>query len=395
MAHNLSQEQVLDIRARLFCDNGRVTVASMRDALRVVGQDDISTDDLLRLLGVDPAAAAAGAATVAAGASAAEEKRRRRKQRRQRRRESGEKLQTAVSFFFTREHSSSGSSSGSDSTAGASDESDADARHPRAPDSAAAAAASDDSRILPTAVDFPQFLQRLNRLVQDRETVRELRQLFFVLARFAHERRMRAMDAATAAAASVARAKDGDAAKAGSAAPGAATNLQALLHLGGGAGAGVVADDAALSASDDARELERFLLIRPAVDAQPTTLTAAAAAASASAGAAVSASASPRFARAQSSIPAAGGAAGSGGLARGVSFHTPEELQLLASPHVLTREELRVVLAEVLEATARKSTGIDHVMGGLAESENFITCDRFVGLILRGGPEVVALPFLL
>ena len=67
----------------------------------------------------------------------------------------------------------------------------------------------------------------------------------------------------------------------------------------------------------------------------------------------------------------------------------------MTSPNVLTREEFRLLISELLDACVRKSSGIDHVIGGLSEGEHFITCDRFVELILRGGPEAVALPFLL
>lgn len=76
-------------------------------------------------------------------------------------------------------------------------------------------------------------------------------------------------------------------------------------------------------------------------------------------------------------------------------FFGSEESNLMGNPTLMTREELRMLMGEVFETAARKSTGIDHVLAGLEEGEHFVTCEKFVSLILRGGPEVVALPFLL
>ncbi len=406
MAHCLSQEQVLDIRARLFGNQGRVTVASVRDALRVVGQDELSDDEIVRLVGVDAMTptprgsfadshgvkSSAATATRANNSQKKDTKRRSRKSSAAKQQHQQQRYSAGMSYFVS-PNSDSDASSDSDGLAAT--------IPPVSGATPLPAQKLDDHFIFPSVVDFPQFLQRLNRLVQDRETVKELKQLFIVMARFAFERRQK--DAASATTSTGAAGGDrvrrsdsvivvGDSQDARGASAGKSQQQQQQMQrkgdVGGVTSLGLSSTSATeeavcLSATSDDKELERFLQIRSNVDADKPD--------------GVVDNGADKFVPLNASTSSVSRSFGMGRStsSSGSFYFSGHEMQLLNRADVMTREELRLVLAEVLEGTVRKSTGIDHVMAGLHDGENVVTSDRFVELILRGGPEVVSLPFLL
>jgi hypothetical protein len=473
MAHYLSQEQVLGIRSRLFASDGRVTAGGVRSAVRVLGQDELSDDEALRLVGIDGSRTPlgsfvrAGAGGAAAGGSnpsssrGSSREKQRRHEKRQARREAKRKLKTRHDYFIA--SSSSDSDSDDDDESNSKDKSkkkgkDGSFRIPMK---------LEDDFVFPFSVDFPMFLQRLNRLVQDRETVRELKQLFYVLARFAFERRQRDLQQqhqqqqsyaasgggrVSASQIAIALSASGGGGAMAAAAGGdrklsptkpqqqqqrgpsssptkrqqqaAQPQQQPLLNQttrsatatlqGAGfdassflavqAGDQQLTTPDGLNANSSRRDLERFLGIRSSVDKtsivsqqqlelqsqmQRETSNNSAASASAAAGDAMASAVNKSSASSASASDAAAVKKAN------AAFFISEETNLLNNPTVLTREELRQIMAEVLESAARKSTGIDHVIAGLDEGENFITCERFISLILRGGPEVVASLYLL